>query len=167
MSRKKFETCPKWRKPLRFFQPRQKIETSYNSGGSPGEILTRPAVNNQQLACTPQGEHITEETLLFDRALEALGESTHHTKDDVFAKEMAVYERPRDGATQCPTHLDSAPPPVAVGKGTTDCISQLAVRSSQSLKKVGLPSLISSVRGEPDIHSAVGTLPHEAAPLLD
>ena len=32
---------------------------------------------------------------------------------------------------------------------------------------MGLPGLIVSVRGEPDIHSAVAALPHEAAPLLD
>ena len=32
---------------------------------------------------------------------------------------------------------------------------------------MGLAGLIVSVRGEPDIHSAVGALPHEAAPLLD
>ena len=32
---------------------------------------------------------------------------------------------------------------------------------------MGLPGLIASVQGEPDIHSAVGTLPHKAAPLLD
>ena len=56
---------------------------------------------------------------------------------------------------------------MAVGKGTTDWLSHLAVRSDQRLKKVVLSGLISSVRGEPDIHSAVGTLPHEAAPLLD
>ena len=80
---------------------------------------------------------------------------------------MAAYGRPRDGDTRCPTHLDSAPPPVAAGKGKTDWLSQLAVRSALRLKKVGLPSLIVSVRGEPDIHSAVGTLPHKAAPLLD
>ena len=88
---------------LAFFFPdkAKKIETSSNIGGSPGEILTRPAhmpphasvlvrggttVNNQQLACNPQGEPTTEEPLWFDRALEALGESEHHTKDDVFAK---------------------------------------------------------------------------------
>ena len=64
------------------------------------EVLTCPAVNNQQLACIPQGEHITEESLRFDRALEALGESTHHTKDDVFAKEMTAYGRPRGRATR-------------------------------------------------------------------
>ena len=54
-----------------------------------------------------------------------------------------------------------------MGKGTTDWLYHLAVRSAHHLKKVGLPSLIVSVRGEPDIHSAVGTLPHEAAPLLN
>ena len=43
-------------------------------------------VNNKQLACNPKGEPTTEESLRFDRALEALGESEHHTKDDVFAK---------------------------------------------------------------------------------
>ena len=32
---------------------------------------------------------------------------------------------------------------------------------------MGLPGLTASVQGEPDIHSAVGALPHEAAPLLD
>ena len=41
------------------------------------------------------------------------------------------------------------------------------MRSAHRLKKVGLPGLIASVRGEPDINSAVGTLPHEAVPLLD
>ena len=80
---------------------------------------------------------------------------------------MAAYGQPRDGDTRCPTHLDLEPPPVAVGKGTTDWLYQSAVRSALRLKKVGLPGLISSVQGEPDIHSAVGTLPHEAAPLLD
>ena len=65
------------------------------------------------------------------------------------------------------THLDLAPPPVAVGKGTTYWISKSAVQSTLRIKKVVLPGLIASVRGEPDIHSAVGTLPHEAAPLLD
>ena len=90
---------------LAFFLSQDKtVETSSNSGGSPGEILTRPDVNNQQLACTPQGEHITEESLRFDRDLEELCESKHRTKDEVFAKEMAAYERPRDKATLCPTH---------------------------------------------------------------
>ena len=56
-------------------------------------------INNQQLACTPKGEPTTEESLRFDRALEALGEPEHHTKDDVFAKEMAAYGRPMGGAT--------------------------------------------------------------------
>ena len=41
------------------------------------------------------------------------------------------------------------------------------MRSALRLKKVGLPGLIASVRGEPDIHSSVGTLSHETAPLLD
>ena len=41
------------------------------------------------------------------------------------------------------------------------------MRSAHRLKKVGLPGLIASVQGEPEIHSSVGTLPHEAAPLLD
>ena len=41
------------------------------------------------------------------------------------------------------------------------------MRSALCLKKLGLTGFIASVRGEPDIHSAVGTLPHEAAPLLD
>ena len=41
------------------------------------------------------------------------------------------------------------------------------VRSAHRLKTVGIPGLISSVQGEPDIHSSVGTLPHEAAPMLD
>ena len=85
----------------------------------------------------------------------------------MFEKEMTTYGRPRDRATQCLTHLDSAPPPVVVGKGITDWLSHLVVCSAQRLKKVGLPGFIASVRGEPDIHSAGGTLPHEAAPLLD
>ena len=80
---------------------------------------------------------------------------------------MAAYGRPNTGAARCPTHLDLAPPPVAVGKGTTDWLSQSAVQSALRLKKVGLPGLIASVREEPDIHSAVGALPHEASPLLD
>ena len=41
------------------------------------------------------------------------------------------------------------------------------MRSAHRLKKVKLPILIASVRGEPDIHSAVGALPHEATPLMD
>ena len=56
---------------------------------------------------------------------------------------------------------------MAVGKGTTDWLSESAVRSALRLKKVGLTGLIASVREEPDTHSAVGALPHEAAPLLD
>ena len=56
---------------------------------------------------------------------------------------------------------------MAVKKGQADWLSDSAVRYALHLKKVGLTSLIASVRGEPDIHSAVGTLPHEAAPLLD
>ena len=71
------------------------------------------------------------------------------------------------GANRCPTHLDSAPPPVAVGGATADWISHLAVLSAHSLRKLVLPGLIASVRGEPDIHSPVGTLPHESAPILD
>ena len=108
-------------------------ETSPNSGESPGKKLTCPAINNQQLACTPQGGNITEESLRFERAMEALGESTYHTKDEVFAKEISAYGRPRHGANICPTHLDSAPPPVAVGKGTTDWLSKPAVRYAPDL----------------------------------
>ena len=85
----------------------------------------------------------------------------------MFAKEMSTYGRPMGGATRCPTHLDLAPPPVLVGKGTSDCLYHSAVRSDHRLKKVGLPGLIASVQGEPDIHSSVGTLPHKAAPLLN
>ena len=80
---------------------------------------------------------------------------------------MSAYGWQRDGANRCPTHLDSVPKPVALVKGTPDWLSQLAVRSALRLRKVGLPGLIASVRGEPDIHSAVGTLSHEASPLLD
>ena len=80
---------------------------------------------------------------------------------------MAAYVRPNNGSSRCLTHLDLAPPPVAVGKGTIDWLSQLSVRSALLLKKVGLPGLIASVRGEPEINSAVIALPHEADPLLD
>ena len=80
---------------------------------------------------------------------------------------MAACGRPNTGAVRCPTYFDLAPPPVVVRKETTDWLSQLAVRSALRLKNVGIPSLIASVRGEPDIHSSVGELPHEAAPLLD
>ena len=66
-----------------------------------------------------------------------------------------------------PHPVGCAPPTVAVVKVTTDWLSHLAVHSAHCLKTVGIPGLINSVRGEPDIHSAVGTLPHEAAPLLD
>ena len=98
-----------------FFKQDIKIETSSNSGGSPVKILTRHVhppphtavlvkggihFNNRLLACTPKGEPTTEESLRFDRDLEALDESEHHTKDDVFAKEMAAYGQPRDEATQ-------------------------------------------------------------------
>ena len=41
------------------------------------------------------------------------------------------------------------------------------MRSDLRLKKVGLPCLIASVRGEPGIHSAVSAMPQEADPLLD
>ena len=56
---------------------------------------------------------------------------------------------------------------MAVKKGKADWLSESAVHSALRLKKVGLTGLIASVRGEPDIHYAVGALPHEAAPLLD
>ena len=110
-----------------------------------------------------------EESLRFARAIEPLVKqiSGHHTKDSVFAKEMTAYRRPMGGATRCPTHLDSALPPVAVGGATADWISHSAVHSAYRLKKLGLPDLIASVRGEPEINSSVGTLPHEVAPLLD
>ena len=80
---------------------------------------------------------------------------------------MAVYARPNNVASKCPTYSDLAPPPVAVKKGKADWLSNSAVRYALRLKKVGLTGLIVSVRGEPDTHSTVGTLPHEAAPLLD
>ena len=70
-------------------------------------------------------------------------------------------------ATRCPTHLDSGPLPLAVCAATTDWLSHLAVRSAHRPKKVGLPGLIASVRGEPEIHSSVVMLSHEAVPLLD
>ena len=85
--------------------------------------MTRQDINNQQLAVTPQGEHITEDSLQFDKALEALGESLHPTKDEVFARKMAAYGRPNNVASKCPTHLDSAPPPVAGKKGKSDWLS--------------------------------------------
>ena len=56
---------------------------------------------------------------------------------------------------------------MVVKKGKADWLSDSAVRSALRLKKVGLAGLIASARGEPDIHSAVGALPHEAYPLLD
>ena len=80
---------------------------------------------------------------------------------------MAAYGRPNNVASKCPTHLDLAPPLVAVKKGKADWLSKSAVRSAHRLKKVGLTGLIVSVRGDPDIHSAVSALPNEAAPLLD
>ena len=101
------------------------------------------------------GDHSTEDSLLFDRALQALGESTHPTKDEVFERKMAVYARPNNVASKCPTHSDSAPPPVAVKKGKADWLYESAVRSALRLKKVGLTSLIASVRGEPDISAAI------------
>ena len=87
-----------------FFGRDNKIETSSNSGVSPGETFVGPAhppeqtsvlvkgrttISNQQLDCTPQAESTTEESLRFARALEALGKhiSGHTvTKDNVFAK---------------------------------------------------------------------------------
>ena len=39
--------------------------------------------------------------------------------------------------------------------------------AANRLQSLELPGLIASVRGEPDIHPDVGSLPHEAAPLLD
>ena len=80
---------------------------------------------------------------------------------------MAAYGQPLGGDTRCPTHLDSAPPPSAVCGANTDWLSHSAVRSAHRLRKLELPGLIASVRGETDIHSSVGTLPHKAAPLLD
>ena len=128
--------------------------------------MTRQSINNKQIAGTTQGEHSTEDSLQFNRALEAPGESTHPTKDEVFASKMAAFGRPNNVASRCQTHFDSAPPPVAVKKGKADWLSDSAVRSDLRLKKVGLTGLIASVQGEPDTHSAVGALPHEAAPLL-
>ena len=109
--------------------------------------MTRQGINNKQLAGTPQGEHRTEDSLRFDRSLEALGESTHPTKDKVFSRKMAAYGRPNNIASKCPTDLDSALPPVAVKKGKADWLSEMAVRSALHLKKVGLPGLIAYVRG--------------------
>ena len=144
---------------LAFFSPRRdkKIEISSNSGGSPSKIFVRPAhplahtavlvkggttVSNQQLDCTPQAEPTIEKSRRFARALEALDKqiSGHHTKDNVFAKEMAAYGQPMGGATRCPTHLDSAPPPLAVCGVTSDWISHLAVRSAHRLKNWDSPA---------------------------
>ena len=150
-----------------FSRQEETSRSSPNSGKIPGEKVTRQDINNQQLAETPQGEHSTEDSLRFDMDLEALGESTHPTKDKVFSRKMAAYGRPNNVASQCTTHLDSAPPPVAVEKGTADWLSESAVRSALRLKKVGLPGLIASVRGETYTHYAAGALPHKAAPLLD
>ena len=58
-----------------------------NSGKNPGKKVTRQGNNNQQQ--TTVGDHSTEDSLQFDRALQALGESTHPIKDEVFAKKMA------------------------------------------------------------------------------
>ena len=184
--RKKPQTCTKWCKPLQFFSGMDKeIETSSKSDVSPCNYIFGPApplahpkvlvkgdpsVNNQQLDSTPQVEPTTEESLRFARALEALGKqiSGHTvTNDDMFAKDMAAYGRPMDGATCCPAHLDSAPPSMAVFGANTDWLSHSAVHSAHCLIKLGLPGLIASVQGEPNIHSSVVTLPPEAAPLLD
>ena len=126
-------------------------------------------VSNQKLDCTPQAEPTTEKFLRFARAIEALGKhiSGHLTKDNMFEKEMTAYGRPMGRATCCPTHLDSAPPPLAVCRATTDWISHSAVHSVHRLRKFGLPGFIAYVQGEPDIHSAVG-LPRVAAyPLMN
>ena len=58
-------------------------------------------------------------------------------------------------------------PCAAMYFANTDWISHSTVYSTRRLRKLGLPGLIASVRGAPDIHSSVGTLPHESAPLLD
>ena len=125
--------------------------SSSNSGKSPGEKVTRQGNNNQQQ--TTVVDHSTEDSLRFDRALQALGESTHPTEDEVFARKMAAYARPNNVASKYPTHYDLAPPPVEVKKGKADWLSNSAVRSALHLKKVGLTGLIASVRGEPDICS--------------
>ena len=127
-----------------FARQEETSRSSPNSGKSPGKIETRQDIKNRQLAGTPQREHSTEDSLRFDRALEALRESTHPTKDKVFARKMAAYGQPNNIASQCPTHLDLAPPPVAVEKGTAHWLSESAVRSALRLKKVGLPGLIAS-----------------------
>ena len=67
-----------------FLQTRRHISIFSNSGKSPGKKVTLQGINNQQLADTPQIEHSTEDSLQFDRDMEALGESTHPTKDKVF-----------------------------------------------------------------------------------
>ena len=85
----------------------------------------------------------------------------------MFAKDMVAYGRPMSGATLGPTHIDSVPPAVDVCGANSDWLSFSAMCSAQRLRKLGLPGLITSVRGKPDIHSSVRTLPHKAAPLLD
>ena len=102
---------------------------SPNSGKSPGKTVTHQGINNKQLAGTTQGEHSTEKSLQFDRAMEVLGESTHPTKDGGFARKMAAYGRPNNVASKCPTHFDSAPPPMAVKKGKADWLYNSAVRT--------------------------------------
>ena len=74
-----------------------RTQTSPDSGKSPGKKVTGQDIKNQQLAGTSQGEHSTEDLLRFDRDLEALGESMH-PKDKVFARKMAAYGRPNNGA---------------------------------------------------------------------
>ena len=80
---------------------------------------------------------------------------------------MAAYARPHNVASKCPTHSDLSPPPVAVKKRKADWLTDSALYSVLFLNKLVLTGLIASVQGEPDIHSTVGTLPHEEAPLLD
>ena len=129
-----------------------------------------PSVDNQKLDCNPQAEPTTEESLRFARAIEALGKhiSAHTvTNDNMFAKDMTAYRQSMGRDTRCPTHLDSAPPPMAVCGANTDWLSHSEVRSAYHIRKLGLPGMIASVQREPDIHLSVGTLPHEAAPLLD
>ena len=103
--------------------------SSPNSGKSPVEHVTRQGSNNQQQ--TTVGENSTEDSLRFDRALQALGESNHPTKDEVFARKMAAYARPNNVASKCPTYSDLAPPPVAVKKGKADWLSDSDVRSDR------------------------------------
>ena len=141
-------------------------EPTPQSGVSPGKIFLGPSPAPTN-SIVPDSAGKEAERLRFTKALEALGECAMDKHDRLFAKGMTEYGHPRNSSSRCPRHRDSASPNITGPTDKEDWLSASARRAANRLKSVGLPGLIASVRGKADIHPDVGSLPHEAAPLLD